>query len=112
MAIEPNRENAPEPSFEDALRTLEQVVDDLERGEPELSAALAKYEQGVKLVGHCQSALEKAERSVALLTGVDADGNPLTAPFDANATTSPTPAPSPSPKKRPAKNDDDRPIPF
>ena len=107
----------PEPIFEDALRQLEQVVDDLERGEPELSAALKKYEQGVKLLGQCQAALEQAARSVALLTGVDAEGNPVTTPFDANATTPPPPAaapsaPRPRPRKRPADDHDDSQIPF
>jgi exodeoxyribonuclease VII small subunit len=119
----------PEPSFEDALKRLEQIVDALERGEPELSAALAKYEQGVHLLAHCQSVLERAERSVALLTGVDSAGNPVTAPFDATATmttianapaeteTDPAlrPKPKPSPRKRPASPpavDDDDLAPF
>lgn len=55
-------------------------------GEPELSAALAKYETGVRLLNQCYGLLERAERSVALLTGVDAQGNPTTSPFDATAT--------------------------
>ena len=106
----------PEPAFEDALHQLEQVVDDLERGEPELSAALKKYERGVALLGQCQTALEEAERSVALLTGVDADGNPVTAPFDATATTPPAPAPAPRTRGRTRppvdETPDDRSIPF
>ena len=48
--------------------------------------ALAKYEKGVKLLTRCHSLLDQAEHSVALLTGVDNQGNPLTAPFDASAT--------------------------
>jgi exodeoxyribonuclease VII small subunit len=76
----------PEPSFEDALGRLERIVDELERGAPGLSEALAKYEQGVRLLARCQAELDRAERSVALLTGVDAEGRPLTAPFDAAAT--------------------------
>ena len=60
----------PEPDFEDALKQLEAIVDDLERGEPELSAALAKYEQGVRLLARCHGVLDRAEQSVALLTGV------------------------------------------
>lgn len=80
-----------EPPFEDDLKRLEQVVDDLERGAPDLSTALKSYEEGVRLLGRCQTALERAERSVALLTGVGPDGAPQTAPFDASATAPPKP---------------------
>jgi exodeoxyribonuclease VII small subunit len=78
-------EPEPEPSFEQALTQLEQIVASLERGEPELTTALAKYEKGVKLLTLCHRLLDQAEQSVALLTGVDDQGNPLTAPFDATA---------------------------
>jgi exodeoxyribonuclease VII small subunit len=76
----------PEPSFEQALGQLERIVASLERGEPELTSALAKYEKGVLLLTQCHRLLDQAEQSVALLTGVDEEGNPLTAPFDATAT--------------------------
>jgi exodeoxyribonuclease VII small subunit len=76
----------PEPIFEDALTRVERIVEDLERGEPSLSTALAKYEDGVKLLRRCYDLLEQAERSVALLTGVDEQGRPTNAPFDATAT--------------------------
>jgi exodeoxyribonuclease VII small subunit len=75
-----------ELSFEEALSQLERIVENLERGEPELTSALAKYEKGVKLLTQCHSLLDQAEHSVALLTGVDEQGNPLTDPFDASAT--------------------------
>ncbi len=75
-----------EPNFEQALAQLEQIVASLERGEPELTAALSKYEKGVQLLSICHRLLEKAEQSVALLTGVDEEGQPITAGFDATAT--------------------------
>jgi exodeoxyribonuclease VII small subunit len=83
-----------EPSFEEALTQLEQVVEDLERGDPALSAALAKYESGVKLLRRCYQLLDGAEQAVALLTGVDDEGNPLTVPFDASATVAREPGPA------------------
>ena len=76
----------PEPNFEQALAQLEQIVASLERGEPELTSALSKYEKGVQLLSICHRLLEKAEQSVALLAGVDDEGRPITAPFDATAT--------------------------
>jgi exodeoxyribonuclease VII small subunit len=75
-----------EIGFEDAVEELERIVEELERGRPDLGTALASYERGVKLLGHCQGLLDVAERSVALLTGVDEEGRPVTAPFDASAT--------------------------
>ena len=72
--------------FEAAVSQLEEIVESLERGEPELAAALTKYETGVRLLSRCYALLERAERSVALLTGVDAEGNPVTTSFDATAT--------------------------
>ena len=74
--------------FEAAVKQLEEIVESLERGEPELATALSKYEAGVRLLNRCYSLLEQAERSVALLTGVDAEGNPITSSFDAAATLS------------------------
>ena len=72
--------------FEAALEQLEQIVDDLEHGEGDLTKALARYEQGVRLLTHCHGVLDGAERSVALLMEVEASGRPVTAPFDATAT--------------------------
>lgn len=75
-----------EIGFEAAVDELERIVEELERGRPDLGTALARYERGVKLLGHCQGLLDSAGRSVALLTGVDEAGRPITAPFDASAT--------------------------
>ena len=95
----------PEIRFEAALDQLEQIVDALQRGEPELSSALAKYEQGVSLLNRCYGLLERAERSVAILTGVDDEGEAVTAPFDASAT---VPAAAAATKAK-GKEDDDAP---
>lgn len=69
-------------SFEESLGELEKIVAELESGKLELSDALARYEQGVKHLKGCQQLLEMAERKIELLSGVDADGNPITQPFD------------------------------
>ena len=69
-------------SFEESLEELEKIVAELESGKLGLSDALARYEQGVKHLKGCQQLLERAERKIELLSGVDADGNPITQPFD------------------------------
>jgi exodeoxyribonuclease VII small subunit len=69
-------------SFEHSLEELEKIVAELETGKLGLSDALARYEQGVKHLKDCQQLLDEAERKIELLSGVDADGNPITQPFD------------------------------
>jgi exodeoxyribonuclease VII small subunit len=69
-------------SFEDSLNELEKVVAELESGKLGLSDALARYEEGVKHLKGCQQLLEMAERKIELLSGVDAEGNPIAQPFD------------------------------
>ena len=56
------------PSFEAALARLEQVVDRLERGDLELEAALASFEEGVRLTRFCAEQLSAAERRIEILT--------------------------------------------
>jgi exodeoxyribonuclease VII small subunit len=69
-------------SFEESLAELEAIVGELESGKLGLSEALARYEQGMKHLKACQHLLQRAERRIELLSGVDADGNPITQPFD------------------------------
>jgi exodeoxyribonuclease VII small subunit len=68
-------------TFEESLVELEKIVAELESGKLGLSDALARYEEGVKHLKGCQRLLEMAERKIELLSGVDADGNPITEPF-------------------------------
>ena len=70
------------PSFEECLTELEAIVAELESGKLGLSDALARYEQGVKHLKSCHDLLERVERKIELLSGMDAEGNPITEPFD------------------------------
>ena len=65
-----------------AITALEQVVSDLEQGQLGLGESLARYEQGVKHLKQCYQLLENAEKKIAYLRGVDADGNPVTEPYE------------------------------
>ena len=73
------------PSFEQSLQRLETLVHDLEHGQMGLAESLAAYEEGVKLLKECFQLLEKAERRIELLSGVDADGQPIVRPLDEDA---------------------------
>jgi exodeoxyribonuclease VII small subunit len=69
-------------NFEEALARLEGIVGRLEDGEVGLAESLAAYEEGVKHLRQCHQLLERAERRIELLTGFDAEGNPVRQPFD------------------------------
>lgn len=56
-----------EVPFDAALKQLEAVVDRLEGGDLELEAALASFEEGVRLTQRCAEQLDGAERRVELL---------------------------------------------
>ncbi len=104
----------PEPAieFEAALEELERIVSDLERGDSPLATSLARYERGIRLLSHCHGLLDGAERTVALLAGVDDNGEPVASPFDTTATADrdrPDPAAGPRPSRL---RDPDDGIPF
>ena len=84
------------PSFEQALADLERIVRELEDGKIGLEDALARYEQGVTLLKRCYGQLRQVEQKIVELTGQDEQGNPLTRPFDHNASFDPLK----DPKKR------------
>ncbi|MGH6915795.1 MAG: exodeoxyribonuclease VII small subunit, partial [Geminicoccales bacterium] len=55
-------------SFEQALGELERIVQDLERGQLELEAAIKAYERGTRLKEHCQRKLQEAHLRVEKIT--------------------------------------------
>ena len=87
MSNEPISDTSPEqPTFEVALKRLEEIVHLLEEGDIGLDESLERYEEGVKLLRQSYELLQRAERRIELLSGVDAEGNPITQPFDDTAT--------------------------
>ena len=77
----PSSEPSEELSFEESLQRLEEIVGLLEGGQLGLSDALAQYEQGVNYLKFCYRQLERAERKIELLSGVDAEGRVQSQPF-------------------------------
>ena len=56
-----------EPKFEDALKKLEKIVQDLEDGEVTLDEALKKYQEGIELSRLCNQRLESAKKKIDIL---------------------------------------------
>jgi exodeoxyribonuclease VII small subunit len=69
-----------EPSFEEALDKLEQIVEELEEGNLSLEETLKKFEEGIKLSRLCEKKLKGAQKKVSMLTR-DEDGNIKETPF-------------------------------
>lgn len=57
-----------EPSFEDALRELETIVEQLERGQASLDEALRLWERGEQLHRICLRRLDSARGRIELLS--------------------------------------------
>ncbi|MGD9917123.1 MAG: exodeoxyribonuclease VII small subunit [Paenirhodobacter sp.] len=55
-------------SFEQAMKELEQVVNQLERGEVPLDASIRLYERGAALKERCAMLLKQAEERVEKIT--------------------------------------------
>jgi exodeoxyribonuclease VII small subunit len=53
-----------ELSFEEALKELEAIVQQLERGQVKLDDAIACYERGTLLKRHCEEKLKEAKMKV------------------------------------------------
>ena len=74
------------PSFEKSLAELQNIVNELEEGTIGLEESMQRFEKGISLLRTCYQILEKAEQKIEVLTGMDDEGNPVTAPFKAPAT--------------------------
>ncbi|KRL04254.1 exodeoxyribonuclease VII small subunit [Liquorilactobacillus oeni] len=60
---------AKEETFEESLNKLEKIVQQLERGEAPLEAAVEQFQKGIKLSGDLQQKLELAEKTLTKVIG-------------------------------------------
>jgi len=59
--------------FEEAMKQLELVALDLEKGDLNLDESVVKFEEGMKLSKQCNELLENAEKRITILLK-DGDG--------------------------------------
>lgn len=74
----------PQPSFEEALKKLESIVEAMESGDLPLETLIQRYEEGVRLATVCQAKLAEAEVRIQQLEK-SAAGEFQLKPFDADA---------------------------
>lgn len=60
-------ENKKDMTFEQALNSLEEIVDQLNDGEMELEKAISAYEKGMKLKNICEAKLKNAQERIELI---------------------------------------------
>lgn len=70
-----------EPSFEEALARLEQIVGEMEQGELNLQDLVLRYSEGVTLANQCTQSLSRAEKAMDLLLQ-DKDDEAMTTPLE------------------------------
>ena len=54
-------------SFEEALKDLEKIVEDLNNGDMELEKAITAYEKGIQLKNICEDRLKNAQERIELI---------------------------------------------
>ena len=69
-----------EPTFEGALKRLEEIIAQLEGNKLELEQSLEIFEEGVRLVRFCTGRLDAAERRIEILLA-DKEGRLRAEPF-------------------------------
>lgn len=81
MAKKTAADSGPQASFEDALKRLETIVEELESGELSLEDSIARYEEGTKLSRRLTQQLDEAEKRIERLAE-NADGETSTEPLE------------------------------
>ncbi|MBI2058762.1 MAG: exodeoxyribonuclease VII small subunit [Nitrospirae bacterium] len=69
--------------FEDGLKRLEQIVDDLEKGDLPLEKSIELFEEGKKLSDFCKKKLDEAQFKVETLMK-NGRGESKAVPFEEN----------------------------
>ena len=93
-----------EMKFEEALKRLEKIVEELENGSLSLDESLEKYEEGIKLSKACSKKLEVARKKVEILLKSE-DGSTELKEFDEKTAEEET-KPEPVQKKKKARGEE------
>ena len=76
-----NKETLPKAmKYEDAMKRLEEIVEDMENNDRDMDKSLARFEEGVALVRWCSAKLEETKKKVDVL--VQKGGHLVRQPFN------------------------------
>ena len=62
-----NKKNTKISNFEDDLKKLQNILDDIESDKLSLEDSIQKYKEGMELSKKCQEALDEAKQVIKLL---------------------------------------------
>ena len=68
-------------TFEQAMKQLEQIVQELESGDMPLEKAIKKFEEGIQLSKFCSEKLDETEKRITILIQ-DSGGKISEMPFE------------------------------
>ena len=54
-------------NFEESMKKLEEIANELENGKLTLEESVAKFEEGMKISKKCNEVIENAEKKISLL---------------------------------------------
>ena len=69
-------------TFEQAMKQLEKIVQDLESGDMPLEKAIKTFEEGIRLSKFCSEKLDETEKRITILMQ-NSDGKVFETPFSA-----------------------------
>jgi len=78
----PTSAHTDEPSFEDAMSRLDEIVAGMEGDQPSLEEMISSYEEGVRLLKLCRQRIDGARRRVELISGDLEAGKASLTPFE------------------------------
>ncbi len=64
MAKSEEKADVSKLSFEEAIKTLTEIVTKIEQGQIPLEQSLEQYEKGMGLIKHCRGILQEAEKRI------------------------------------------------
>lgn len=83
------RKKEDEPSFEQAMERLDEIVSSMEGERMSLEDMVRSYEEGVRLLRVCRGRIDTAKRRVEMITADLEGGKATLAPFDPTASAEP-----------------------
>ena len=60
-------------NFEESMKSLEEIVSELENGNLNLDESVKKFEEGMKIAKQCNTILENAEKKITILLEKDGE---------------------------------------
>lgn len=69
-------------NFEESMKKLESIVNELENGNLNLDESVEKFEEGMKIAKKCNTILEDSEKKITIL--LEKDGELKEENFEAN----------------------------